>query len=190
MPDVPLDANDRINVTRHNTDDVGVSGSVGVDEIDRFTHEWQGWAEYRDSQYTSGSPFTFSNNTWTDLPNNGLLGPKTQLPTGIDLYDGTHLTGRLNDGIVLTVEFTGMPTTGTLTYLDIAIDIGGSIGRIYNRTLEFPKGQGVARTESFTVFAYTLDTWTANGGKIVVNSNAALSMYDVRYVISRQYRAR
>lgn len=153
-----------------------------------------GWAVYNDTQYTSGSPFALAGDSvQRTLPNNAASKIETQKPTDVDtFYDavGQKITGRNGDGILITVELTGRPTTATATFLEVTVDIGGAVGDIYPRTMTFPKGNGVPRTHSFTVAGYTLDTWEANGGTVEVASNANIDLYGVRYIITRTHKAR
>lgn len=155
-----------------------------------------GWAVYVDDEYTSGSPFALAGDSvQRTLPNDAAssLTDESQLPTDVDtFYDEAtqKITGRDGDGVLITVELTGRPSTATVTYMEVTVDIGGAVGDIYPRTLTFPKGNGVARTHSFTVAGYTLDTWEANGGEIQVASNANIDIYGVRYIITRTHKAR
>lgn len=163
---------------------------AGQDDI---APAWTGWVNITDGLYTEGSPFQPPTGQWTHMVFGNANVLDTQKPLDVDeLFDlvSSTITGRAGDGIAVTIEFTAEPTTATQTFLEAAIDIGGAVGRIYPRTLTFPKGQGNPRTISFSFNGYTLDTWEANGGKLVFNPNAAIDIYGARIVVHRTHKAR
>ena len=150
-----------------------------------------GWAQYDDTQYTSGSPFSILADTDTVLPNNKGGVIESQMPTDITtMYDGTVITGRNGDGILITVDCFVVPTNVGTTSIDLWFDIGGSVGELYRRVITFPKGTGEVRPINFTVSGYTLGTWETNGAKVYVNANGPADIYGIRYVITRTHKAR
>ena len=60
---------------------LGVPVSGGVETS--LANLGVGWADYADSEFTSGSPFALVANTDTLLPNNGQNGPKTRAPSDL-----------------------------------------------------------------------------------------------------------
>lgn len=167
-------------------------------EGDAIPDDLTGWAEYTDTQYTSGSPWQPTPATWNDVPNNAGSKIETQMPLDITkMYDGAtgKILGRNGDGLSITVEFIAKPTTATATFMDFAFFIGNNLGplgdgRIYQRTLSFPKGQNVERVHSFNVDGYTLGTWEANGAKFQINPTNAVDIYKLRYVLTLNHKAR
>ena len=150
-----------------------------------------GWGDYVDTLYTSGSPFLVSADTDTLLPNNAGTTIETQKPADVTtFYDGTKITGRNGDAILATIDAILVPTGAGTTFVELWFDIGGGIGQLYKRIISFPKGVGVARPLNYTTAAYTLNTWEANGAAVYLRSNGPLSVYDIRYVISRTHKAR
>lgn len=148
-----------------------------------------GWAQYQDTQYTSGSPLSISADTDTVLPNNAGNVIETQKPRDVtSFYDGTYITGRAGDGLTITVDFLATPTSASTTYLEVWFDIGGAVGELYRRIISFPKGNGVLRPVNFTVSGYTLDTWEANGATTYIRANGPLEVYNIRYVVTRTHR--
>lgn len=149
-----------------------------------------GWGAYVDDQYTFASPFSIAANTDTILPNNaGASTIETYKPNDITtFYDGTVITGRTGDGISLTIEMKVTPSVAA-NYVELWIDIGGSIEPLYRQISSFPKGAGVERNIVFNVAsAYTLDTWEANGGTVYVRSDGGCDIYGIRYLIARNSR--
>jgi hypothetical protein len=166
-------------------------GATKKVQIDDLINPVTGWANYADTQYTSGSPFLLAADTDTVLPNNAGSVLDTQKPDDVTtFYDGSVITGRNGDGICITVDMEVIPTSAGTTLLEVWFDIGGAVGELYRRPISFPKGQGVVRHVNFTVTGYTLDTWEANGASVYVRANGTASIYGVRYVVTRTHKAR
>jgi hypothetical protein len=150
-----------------------------------------GWGDYVDTQYTSAAPFSVSADTDTLLPNNKGTVIETQKPNDVTtFYDGSAITGRNGDAILITIDCNLKPTNVNTTVAEFWIDIGGALGQLYRRITTFPKGVGIERALNFTVAAYTLGTWQANGGVVYIRANGSLDVYDIRYVITRTHKAR
>ena len=159
-------------------------------------YNFTGWGDYVDNAYTSVSPFLLST-TPLNLPNNKASVLEDQLPTDVTtFYDGTVITGRAGDGILVTIDFLAKPTSPATTYVEVWIDITGGTGtpanlaNLYKRIVTFPKGNGVERPINFTFGGYTYPTWQANGGVVKVVANGSCEIYDIRYVITRTHKAR
>jgi len=149
-----------------------------------------GWAQYADTQYTVGAPFSVAANTDTILPNNAGNNIETQKPLDVDtFYDGTVITGRNGDGIAITVDLLAVPTNANTSFVEIWFDIGSGQD-LYKRIITFPKGNGVVRPINFSVSGYTLNTWEANGATVKVRADNTVDLYDIRYVITRTSKAK
>lgn len=157
-----------------------------------------GWADYSDTEYTEGSPWEPTVDQWNNVPIDALSKIESQLPPDVsEFYNAASgkILGRNGDGLLITAEFIAKPTTATTTYMDVAFFIGNSLGpladgRIYQRTLSFPKGQNVARVHSLTVGGFTLDTWETNGAIFQMNPTAAVDVYKARLVLTRTHKAK
>lgn len=153
-----------------------------------------GWAVYNDTTYTTGSPFTITSGAPKQaLPNNAGSKIETQLPTDVTtFYDGTVITGRDGDGVLITIEFKARPTsTASDVRLFTSLDIGGAIGEIYPNEFFLTKGVGVEHYFLKTISAYNLDTWETNGAQFLVESfNSDIEIYDIRFIITRTHKAR
>lgn len=152
-----------------------------------------GWADYTDTQYTSGSPFAIAATTKTKLPNNAGTVRDQELPADYTdgFYDnvGQVINGLAGDGLLITVEFKAVRQTGNGSFdIEVMFDIGGAVGEIYNRTIGVKGGAGVADSIVFTTAVYTLDTWEANGAGVYVDSDVAINVYGVRYVVHRLHK--
>lgn len=101
-----------------------------------------------------------------------------------------YITGRNNDNLDVMLYFKAEPSAVD-QWLDVWLNIGGSIGELYRQTFSFPKGSGVERGVLYALpSSYTRDTWEANGAKIYVRSNATLDIYDININLDRSYKAR
>lgn len=150
-----------------------------------------GWGDYVDTIYTEGSPFLVLADIDTVLPNNKGITIESQKPTDVlTFYNGSTITGRNGDGVLMTIDCKLIPTGAGTSTVEIWFDIGGTIGELYRRITTFPKGVGVVRPLNFTVSGYTLGTWEANGATVYIRANGAMSVYDIRYLITRTHKAR
>lgn len=150
-----------------------------------------GWATYVDTQYTSGSPFALSADTNTILPNNAGSKIESQMPVDVtEFYDGSVITGRNGDSLDLMLYFKAVPNVNN-QWIDIWIDIGGSVGELYRQTFAFPRGSGQERGIVYALpSAYTLNTWEANGGTVYIRSNNTVDIYDITFNFDRSHKAR
>jgi hypothetical protein len=149
-----------------------------------------GWGAYDDTAYTPAAPLSLSANTDTVLPNNKGSTIESQKPGDVaTFYDGSVITGREGDGLAFTLECKAIPVTGTNTFFEIWLDIGGTIGPIYRRTIPFVKGVA-EHSINVSVNAYQLNTWQANGATVYVRANTACTIHSIRYVLTRTHKAR
>ena len=157
-------------------------------------YDFTGWAVYNDTQYTTGSPFLVTAGAPAQaLPNNALSKIETQLPADVTtFYDGTVITGRDGDGVNIMIEFQCRPTTNSADVrLETTIDIGGLIGEIYPFEFGLGKGVGVEHYFNKNLNVYTLNTWEANGGTVMIEAfNSNIEVYNIRYLITRTHKAR
>lgn len=145
-----------------------------------------GWGAY----VNGAAPQAIIANTKVSLINNAATVIETQKPADVSsFYTAGKITGRNGDGVIIGIELTFTPTSGFASYLAISIDIGGAVGEIY--PIEFPtiNGDGFPHMISYSVGAYTLDTWQANGGTVKVISDGPGLISTVRYVIQRSHKA-
>ena len=152
---------------------------------------FSGWADYTDSQYTTGSPFAITASTDTVIPNNaGGTVREQELPPDISsLWDDVNakITGQAGDSYIILVEFTIRRATGTSDFSFVNfIDIGGAVPPLYTSK------RTVNGTEDSPIFyappVYTLDTWETNGGQININCSVDAELYGIRHVIHRLHR--
>lgn len=151
-----------------------------------------GWASYNDTQYPDlANSFTIPADTDTILPNNAGSVIDFQKPTDIStFFDQGRIVGRNGDALDVMIYFKAESTVVD-QFLDVWVDIGGSVGELYRQTFSFPKGSGTERGVLYGLSSiYTLDTWEANGGTVYVRSNGAVNVYDITFNFDRTHKAR
>jgi hypothetical protein len=154
-----------------------------------------GWAQYKDTAYTSGSPLTVTQGSTVTLANNAGSTITSHLPSGVTaFYDGT--TNKItpeNSGDFYEVRIDFNAWTDNNNGLAVVkLDIGGSMGVILQRLVNFPRGTGSGNVRSYstTTGIYTLDTFLANGGTLQIESiTGTTTIYDINFVINRTHKA-
>jgi len=153
---------------------------------DHIVEGLTGWGAY----VHTGAAQALTAGVKVSLTNNAGTVIDTQKPSDIEsFYSAGKITGRVGDGVLISVELTFTPSDGTASNFYIAIDIGGAVGEIYPRDFAVFRGSGVAHKVSYNVGAYTLDTWEANGGTVKVEADGPGSVSATRYVIQRTHKA-
>lgn len=159
--------------------------------INRNPNKGLGWVVYGDSQYTSPSPFVVQANVRTPLPNDGsntidLVG----MEGSTTIYNPT--TGRFepqNSGDTYDVRVTLVadPTLNNRNFT-LDLDIGGTQGVIWERTLRLARGANIDTkiTEGMDIF--TLNTFIQNGGQLNVTCDGEVSVHNITYFIERSFR--
>lgn len=167
---------------------VGLNNNAGTN-----ANDYTGWGVYSDTQYTSASPGIVPSTGIYYLPNNALSKIESQKPIDIDtFYDETtqQITGRNGDGLNVVIEFKLRPRTNFDTRVTLGIDIGGTVGEIYTRDFVLTRGLGQEHYYLSSFNAYTLGTWEANGGRVLIRTTHSVEVYDIRYVLTRTHKAR
>lgn len=170
--------------------------AAAINSMNTELYSATGWANHADTQYTTGSRLSVTANIDTNLPNNRGSVIESQKPIDISaFYDGTVITGRNGDDIIISIDFTVVPNEVGTTLIEVWLDITGGTGtplnlaNLYRRAFNFPKGTGVERKISFSQSGYTLGTWQDNGAVVKVRTNGAASIFDVGYIIKRTHKA-
>ncbi|MGJ8665715.1 MAG: hypothetical protein ACSHW7_05065 [Patiriisocius sp.] len=156
-------------------------------------NDYTGWGVYNDTQLTSASPGIVPSTGIYYLPNNAQSKIETQKPIDIDtFYDETtqQITGRNGDGLNVVIEFKMRPRTNNDTRVTLGIDIGGTVGEIFTRDFVLTRGLGQEHYYLSSFNAYTLNTWEANGGRVLIRTTHSVEVYDIRYLLTRTHKAR
>ncbi len=152
-----------------------------------------GWAQYKDTIFTSSNKFDIANGDTATMPNMAHSIINTYLPTGVDSFynraDTTLIGVNIGDHYSIRIDFKAEVDVNN-GYCDIFLDIGGSQGIILDRVVTFPRGANTAHYFSITTDYYTLNTFVANGGKLrVYAADGDLEMWDINFVIVRIHAA-
>lgn len=150
-----------------------------------------GWASYVDTQYIdAASAVTVPADTDFVLPNNAGTVLEVQKPAYIPTYyNGSVILGRTGDALDIMIYFKAIPSAAN-QWLDVWIDIGGSIGELYRQTFSFPRGAGTQRGVLYALpSAYTLGTWEANGGTVYVRSGDPVDIHSINFNFDTTHRA-
>lgn len=136
-----------------------------------------------------GSDYYFTNQVGDFTTSETITGGTSSETATVDAVGDGFIVGRNGDSLDIMLYFKAEPSSVS-QWMDVWIDIGGSIGELYRQTFSFPKGSGTERGVLYALpSAYTLNTWEANGGTIYVRSNASLDIYGINYNFDRTHKA-
>lgn len=177
------------------TNGVGSLRKIVVDELDPAGRTpWTGWAQYADSLYTSSAKRAIAASTRTKVTING-SGARTDtsgLPTGVSaLWDTTNnviTPAAAGDAYTILLNFKGaLDATGADKYLDMELDIGGSLGVVVSDTRTFIKDTATMQF-AFAFPEFANATFVANGGSFYLTPSANASFWDFEVLIVRTHR--
>lgn len=155
---------------------------------------WTGWAQYADSTYTSASKLAVSAGVRTKVTIDG-LGTRTNtsgLPSGVSSFwnTGTNkLTpASVNDAYDIRLNFKcALDSTSADRYVDVELDIGGSIGVVAANTYLMIKDTATHQfIFNFPVFSAA--TFIANGGEFYVTPSFATDFWDFEVLVVRTHK--
>lgn len=168
--------------------DSSVSGATVADALDNMQNGIPAWAQYSDTTYTTGSRFSITGNAAAvNMPNDSGSVIDAYMPVGLEFYDG--VSGLITPNTVgetydLRINFKGESTTNQ-NFLTISLDIGGALGVILEKVVDFPRGQGIEHSFSSSNIIYALGTFVANGGQLKISADDDAEIWDVSYYIVR-----
>lgn len=153
-------------------------------------YDVNGWVEYGDTANTMANPQVLSPSINTLITIDGLANILEQQPLNNSLWQNNRITPiKRGDAYVIRLDFTASIQNSD-GYFDLRINIGGTIGDLFQDRLQFPKGNNVAHRFSKTILIYTLDTFISNGGQIFVQSTHTANIWDKRIIISKIHDGR
>lgn len=153
----------------------------------------QGWSQWEDSNTTVGTPTqNIATGVRTQFICDGgsLSLEKNPSDAAVSMWDvatNTHVPIEEFDVYHLRISFTAENYAGANPYLDVELDIGGSIGVIYAHDLNLRKA-GAAQRVNISFPVYTGTTYFANGGKIYLTyvGTGTCDIYDTSVFIVRE----
>lgn len=144
-----------------------------------------GWARYDDTQYTSASPYSFTDSAFT-VPNNKGNVIDTHIHSDIDYYASNKLKAEFeNDVYIVTIAFKAKISNAN-GYIDLYLE--GGNGTPYDRvrdTVTFPKGNDVEHTFAKTFQYYADEDVVTNGLSVKMLPSHSGTIYDIIYFIQR-----
>lgn len=173
----------------------GSARSVEIDTI--LNRLGLGWANYRDSTYTSGSPLN-ANSAKVQLTNDGLGATTntTYLPDGVSGFWNSSTNkitpSAVGDAFDLRIDMTAEPAAAN-DWFEIIIDIGDGSPDVPIVTRQVSLKKSGASKLSIGFPIYCLSTFLTNGGKIYLDTSSSgdnISFYDIGIFLKRDYVAR
>ena len=140
-----------------------------------------------------GTDLTVPASTPTDYVVDGAVEIVTQKPADVpDFWADNKITGRNGDAIIVKVQFDCIPDDAVATNINIQVNIGGAVGVVEEHDFPLVRGALVSHPITFTFLAYTLNTWEANGGRIVLTADGDVTIpaANRRILIARAHKAR
>lgn len=169
----------------------GVSNGEDV----KLPYIQSGWANYADSQYTSGSPLAVAAGVKTQITING-----SGSATNIAFANGMHTdvwSGNVfrpaDIGECYNLRLTctvAQATSGTGTYVTFEADIG-TVGVPFiaaTESVSLLKGQGVATQMTISAPFFTLDTFGRNGAKLYITPSVDITAWGFALFIQRTFK--
>lgn len=135
-----------------------------------------GWAQYFDGVYSSGSPQVISGRTKLELDAEAVGGQiiETDLGRGYSrLWDSTNdlfLPHAEGDAYDIRLTFTFERTIGSDDHIDVELDVGGSLGVIWEQIIPRVKTD---QRHSVSIPIFTGATFLANKGTFYLDSNGS-----------------
>ena len=127
-------------------------------------------------------------NTQAYLANDRAVVDETQKPADIaTFYDGTRIPGRFGDGLGVEILLTYTPSSSMATWLKLWIEVP-TFAPGFVDIFSLPSGSGVARPVSYKFLAYNRAIWTANGARLVVQSDGPGSLTGMNYIFHRLHK--
>lgn len=153
-----------------------------------------GWQYITDGTYTEASPLVIPQGNTQDISLDGATNITSQLPAGVttfyDLTNGIITPENVGDGYTFSIGFNAKSSSNNGD-IKIGIDIGGAIGKIFPGVIRLPRGIGIAHELYITMQGYSLNTFVANGGQIIIESGTGQTeIYDLVLQIHRTHKAR
>lgn len=155
-----------------------------------------GWCQYNDSVYTGGTELTISNSgDGTQITCNNNTSIETQKPrdqvsslwnTSTNTFDPINE----NDYYIVRLTFTASTVSGTVNFVTLNLDIGGTPGVIWSNSFVPDKGTG--QKFSVTIPVYTGSTFVSNGGTFYLlrDGTGTFEVQDIGVSISRIHKGR
>lgn len=158
----------------------------------QFLYDSLGWERYFDRQYTEANKRELTAGQPSILTIDGATSILTQAPVvegHIPFWQANKLRSpRVGNFYTARLDFTASIASND-GYAESYIDFGGTRD-IASDTLIFPKGANVAHPFGVYFDYYTLETFVANGGQIVIRPSHTLQIWDISILIQQTFNGR
>ena len=162
-----------------------------LSEIEGNEPNYLGWVLIQDTQYNSVNTFEIQGGINTKLTNNSGVFLDVTQPVGGLLWWNTStskfIPDNIGDSYEFTIEFSAKPRLNDQN-LKIEVNIGGTTGVYFSKTIKLLKGAGEVNKISETVDALITDDFVLNGGEIFLESDTNIDIYDIVFKIERTLR--
>lgn len=153
--------------------------------------QYLGWVLVQDTQYNSVNPFEITGGVNTKLTNNsGFFLDITQPIGGLLWWDTTlqkFVPDNLGDSYEFTIELSAKAKLNDQN-LKLELNVGGSTGVYWVKTLKLIKGANEINKISETIDALITQDFLDNGGEIFIESDSDIDVYDIVFKIERTLR--
>lgn len=180
----PLTGSEKINLYAD-------SVHTTVSEVAGYAQSGKGWVMIKDTLYTPQSFLEIRANTPLILPNNaGSVLDIVGMDGGSTIWDSAAnklSPDKSGDTYDWRVQFTINPSVNNRN-LTLSLDIGGTEGVIWDKTLRLARGAGVNTRVTETLDIFTLGTFIQNGGQLKLLCDGDGQIFDIVFKIERKFR--
>lgn len=159
-------------------------------EGEKFADSLQatGWRVFINNQHTEAAPLSVTAGDTIALPMNDvtIIGRPQSDMIMFDTVSNKMTPISTGDFYNLRINIKAK-TDAINSYGFIGIDIGGNQNIIAGRNITFNRGGGVEHSFSVALPIFTLGTFIANGGEIIVIPHDDTDFYDYSFLINRTY---
>lgn len=145
-----------------------------------------GWVEFRDTVNTQSNRQALTAETDAKITINAGFTITSQAPAnGLGLWDNVDNKIRpikIGDSYKVRLDFKAAISSND-GWFEFSVNIGGAIGTAFGELKVFPKGQNVVHNFSIDFPIYTLATFVANGGELIINPSHSMTIFDKRIII-------
>lgn len=147
-----------------------------------------GWNDVSDNQYTSGSPRALTSGARVQLTNN-TLGTQTDVSRLGALWASNQLSiNDLNAAYSIRINFKATAAAAAGTPYVVLIELQSDNGStVISGTTQFIKGGGYINQVSITIPFYMGSFVNNQPLKLFVTPDTAMNIYDIGFVLQRNY---
>jgi len=153
---------------------------------------WTGWAQYAEGTLVTepgANNFAATTRTKLTIDGTGTTTNTTGLPAGVaSLWDAVNnkiTPAALNDAYDIRLVFVAKCTTSG-AYLDVDLDIGGSLGVVATQSIPFLKSTDQYFQVNIPIFCAA--TFLSNGGEFWITASHACKIWAPQVLLVRTHK--